>query len=199
MEKRRNRRYSKRFKVRFGVKDLALTGFTNDISATGMFVATSTVMSIGQRVHVEVLLEDDHKLYFEGVVARLTLVAPELRQIMKGGFGLRFLTGAELMSEMVPHLKDKSRIVITYPSLAGYVNAFENELRRGGCFVWTNTHYPVNTIVHLEIEAEFANRSVAFECRVMHVVNGADGRFGTALMFLDQAAALLGLSALAGK
>lgn len=199
MEKRRNRRYAKRFKVRFGVKDLTLTGFTNDVSATGMFVVTTTQMTIGQRVHVEVLLDTDQKLYFEGSVARLTLVAPELRQIMKGGFGLRFLTGAELMGEMVPHLKDKSRIVMTYPTQAGYLNAFENELRRGGVFVWTTQQYTVNTIVHLEIEAEFANRSVAFECRVMHVVSGPDGRFGTALMFLDQASALLGLSALAGK
>lgn len=199
MEKRRNRRYAKRFKVRFGVKDLALTGFTNDVSATGMFVVTTTQMAIGQRVHVEVLLDGDEKLYFEGAVARLTLVAPELRQIMKGGFGLRFLMGAELMGEMVPHLKDKTRIVMTYPTQGGFQNAFDTELRRGGVFVWTTTHYPVNSIVHLEIEADFVNRSVAFECRVMHVVNGPDGRFGTALMFLDQNAALLGLSGLAGK
>lgn len=199
MEKRRNRRYAKRFKVRFGFKDLSLTGFTNDVSATGMFVVTTTQMNIGQRVHVEVLLDGDEKLYFEGAVARLTLVAPELRQIMKGGFGLRFLTGAELMGEMVPHLKDRSRIVMTYPTLAGFQNAFDTELRRGGVFVWTTTHYPVNTIVHIEIEADFVNRSIAFECRVMHVVNGPDGRFGTALMFLDQGAAMLGLSALAGK
>ena len=199
MEKRRNRRYSKRFKVRFGLKDLTSTGFTNDVSATGMFVVTTNMLTIGQRVHVEVTLDDNNKLYFEGGVARLTLVAPELRQIMKGGFGLRFLSGAELMGEMVPHLKDKTRIVMTYPTMHGFQNAFENELRRGGCFVWTNTMYPVNSIVHLEIEAEFCNRSVAFECRVMHVVKGEDGRHGTALMFLDQSSALAGLSGLAGK
>lgn len=199
MEKRRNRRYAKRFKVRFGMKDLASTGFTNDVSATGMFVVTTSLLNIGQRVHVEVQVDEAQKLFFEGSVARLTLVAPELRQIMKGGFGLRFVTGAELVGEMVPYLKDKTRIVLTYPTLHGYQNAFENELKRGGCFVWTNTHYPVNSIVHLEIEAEFCNRSVAFECRVMHVVEGTDGRFGTALMFLEQSAALLGLAGLAGK
>ncbi len=199
MEKRRNRRHSKRFKVRFGVKELSATGFTNDISSTGMFVVTTTLLSIGQRVHVEVTLDDNNKLYFEGAVARLTLVAPELRQIMKGGFGLRFLSGAELMGEMVPHLRDKTRIVMTYPTLQGYQNAFEQELRRGGCFVWTTTHYPVNTIVNFEIDAAFCNRSIAFECRVMHVVAGEDGRHGTALMFLDPASALAGLSGLAGK
>ncbi len=199
MEKRKNRRYSKRFKVRFGVKELSATGFTNDISATGMFVVTTAMMSLGSRVHVEVTMDANEKLFFEGAVARLTLVAPELRQIMKGGFGLRFLTGAELMGEMVPHLRDRTRIVLTYPTLKGFQNAYEAELRRGGCFVWTATHYPVNSIVHLEIEADFVNRNVAFECRVMHVVSGEDGRFGTALMFLDAASADAGLSGLAGK
>ena len=199
MEKRRNRRYSKRFKVRFGLKEFTSTGFTNDVSATGMFVVTTSLLTIGQRVHVEVTMDESNKLYFEGGVARLTLVAPELRQIMKGGFGIRFLSGAELMGEMVPHLKDKTRIVLTYPTSHGFSNAYENELRRGGCFVWTNTHYPVNSIVHLEIEAEFCNRSIAFECRVMHVVTGEDGRFGTALMFLEQASALAGLAGLAGQ
>ena len=199
MEKRRNRRYSKRFKVRFGVKEPTSTGFTNDVSSTGMFVVTTTMLEIGQRVHGEVQVEEASKLYFEGVVARLTVVAPELRQIMKGGFGMRFLSGAELMGEMVPHLKDKTRIVITYTTQQGYKTAFETELKRGGVFVWTTTRYPPDSIVHLEIEAEFCNRSIAFECRVMNVVPGADGRFGTALMFLDQGSAVIGLSDLAGK
>ncbi len=199
MEKRRNRRYSKRFKVRFGVKDLVSSGFTSDVSASGMFVVTTSLLNINQRVHVEVLLDEAHRIYFEGAVARLTVVAPELRQILKGGFGLRFLSGAELMGEMVPHLKDTSRIVLTYPSLEGYQNAFENELRRGGCFVWTSSHYPVGSTVHLEIEADFCNRRLAFECRVMHVVKGEDGRHGTALMFLDSSSAMAGLTALCGK
>ena len=199
MEKRRNRRYAKRFKVRFGELDFTAQGFTSDVSATGMFVVTSSMLNIGQRVHVEVVLDEKHKLYFEGAVARLTVVAPELRQILKGGFGLRFLAGAEVMGEMVPHLKDKTRIVLTYPTLAGYLNAFESELKRGGCFVWTNAHYPQDSIVHLEIDAEFANRAVAFEARVVHVIPGEDGRFGTALMFLDLPSALAGLSGLAGK
>jgi Tfp pilus assembly protein PilZ len=199
MEKRRNRRYSKRFKVRFGLKEFTSTGFTNDVSATGMFVVTTSLLTIGQRVHAEVTMDEDLKLYFEGDVARLTLVAPELRQIMKGGFGLRFLSGTELMGEMVPHLKGKTRIVITYPTLHRFSNAYQTELRRGGCFVWTHSHYPVNSIVDLEIEAEFCNRSIAFECRVMHVVIGDDRRFGTALMFVDQASALAALAGLAGK
>lgn len=199
MEKRRHRRYAKRFKVRFGALDFTATGFTSDVSATGMFVVTSTMLNIGQRVHVEVTMNEKDKLFFEGAVARLTVVAPELRQIMKGGFGLRFLGASELVSEMVPHLKDKARIVLSYPTEASYLKAYEAELRRGGCFVWTTARYAEDTIVHLEIDAEFCNRAVAFEVRVVHVVPHEDGRFGTALMFLDQPSALAGLSGLAGK
>ena len=199
MEKRRNRRYAKRFKVRFGTRELTSTGFTHDVSATGLFVVSTQQLSLGERLHVEVQLDGEKKLMFEGVVARLTLVAPELRQLMKGGFGVRFLTGTELMGEMVPHLKDKTRIVLTYPTQASFQSAFEKELRRGGCFVWASRHYPVDSIVYLEIEAEFCNRSVAFECRVMNVVTADDGRFGTALMFLEQAAAVSGLEGMAGK
>lgn len=199
MEKRRNRRYAKRFKVRFGEQDFTLTGFTSDVSATGMFVVTSALLSLGHRVHVEVTLDEKHKLYFEGAVARLTQVAPELRQILKGGFGLRFLASTEVIGEMVPHLKDKTRIVLTYPTLAGFQHAFETELRRGGCFVWTTASYPTGSIIHLEIDAEFANRAVSFEARVVHVISGEDGRFGTALMFVDLPSAMAGLTGLVGQ
>lgn len=199
MEKRRTRRYSKRLKVRFGATEFTSSGFTSDVSATGMFVSTAVNLAIGQRVHVEVTMDEKHKLYFEGAVARLTVVAPELRQIVKGGFGLRFLSGAEVVAEMVPHLRDKNRIVLTYPTKEGFQTAFDAELKRGGCFVWSAVHHPTDTIVHLEVDAEYINRSVAFECRVVHVVMGPDGRFGTALMFLDLPSALAGLSGLAAK
>jgi Tfp pilus assembly protein PilZ len=199
MEKRRNRRFAKRFKVRFGEKDFTLSGFSSDISSTGMFVATASVLNLGMRIHLEVTMETNHKVFFEGVVARLNMVAPELRQLIKGGFGVRFLSGAELMGEMIPHLKDKARIVLSYATRQGFESAYENELKRGGCFVWTTAQHPINSVLHLEIEAEFASQSVAFECKVVHVVAGQDGRFGTALMFVDQGAAVAGLSALIGK
>ena len=195
MEKRKHRRYNKRYKVRFG-ESFASSGFTGDVSATGTFVVTGTVLPVGQRLHLEISLDDHHKLFFEGLVARVRVVAPELRQIVKGGLGVRFLSGPELIGEMVPHIKDKTRIVLAYPTLAGFQTAFEKELKRGGCFVWTQAHYQPDSIVHLEVDAEFANRAFAFECRVMTVVHGQDGRFGTALMFLDLPTALAGLSEL---
>jgi Tfp pilus assembly protein PilZ len=199
MEKRRHRRHARRLKVRFGVTDLEQSGFTGDVSATGLFVVTGAQPKIGSRIHVEVTLMDQQKLYLEAVVARLTVVAPELRQIMKGGFGARFLTGAELMGEMVPHLRNKVHFQLTYPTQESFLTAYENELKRGGIFLWTEKEHPVNTILNLEIEAGWLGRSQSFEVRVVHVLPGADGRFGTALMFLDPGSASTTLSALTAK
>ncbi len=198
MEKRRHRRYARRFRVKFGEKTLAQTGFTSDVSATGMFVVTQPVPKLGTRLHVEVAMDNDRLLYFEGMVARMALVAPELRSVMRGGFGLRFLTGAELMAEMVPHLRDPKRLVLSYATAEALHEAYEKELKRGGAFVWSDREQAVNSIVNLEIDAQFSSRQLAFECRVVHVVP-EPGRWGVALMFLDPNAALAGLSGLLGK
>ena len=198
MEKRRHRRYSRRFRVKFGEKALDRSGFTSDVSATGMFVVANPVPKLGTRLHVEVAMDAERVLYVEGIVARMTLVAPELRSVMKGGFGLRYLTGAELMAELVPHLRDAKRLVLAYATADALNDAFEKELKRGGAFVWSDREHPVSSIVNLEIDAEFCNRALAFECRVVHVVPEAS-RWGVALMFLDPNAAIAGLSGLLGK
>ncbi len=196
MEKRRHRRYTRRFKVRFGEKTFTQTGFTSDVSATGLFVVTNATMHLNTRVHVEVNIDAERQLFFEGIVARLAIVSPELRQIMKGGFGMRFLTGAELMAEMVPHLKDKTRCVLTYATQAAFAESYEKELKRGGGFVWAEKSHPVNSIINLEIDAPFIGRLLAFEARVVHVMPGPNNTFGTALMFIDPASALQSLQSL---
>ena len=198
MEKRRHRRYARRFRVKFGEKAFSHSGFTSDVSATGMFVVTQPVPKLGTRLHVEVTMDNERMLYFEGMVARMALVAPELRSVMKGGFGLRFLTGAELMAEMVPHLRDPKRLVLNYGSAEALHEAYEKELKRGGAFVWSDREQVVNSIVNLEIDAQFSGRQLAFECRVVHVVT-EPGRWGVALMFLDPTAALTGIAGLLGK
>jgi hypothetical protein len=117
---------------------------------------------------------------------------------MKGGVGLRFLTGAELMAEMVPHLRDPRRLVLAYASAELLSDAYEKELKRGGAFVWSEREHQSNSIVSLEIDAQFSNRQLAFECRVMHVVP-EPGRWGVALMFLDPTAALTAIAGLLGR
>ncbi len=184
--------------MKVGEKTFSQSGFTADVSATGMFIVTSPVPKLGTRVHVEVTMDNERQLFFEGIVARMALVAPELRTIMKGGFGVRFLTGAELMAEMVPHLRDAKRLVLTYNTPEALHEAFEKELKRGGAFVWSDREHLVNSIVSIEIDASFVGRQLAFEARVVHVVP-EPGRYGLALMFLDPNAALAGISGMLGR
>jgi hypothetical protein len=163
-----------------------------------MFVVTTPVPKIGTRLHMEVTMDNERLLYFEGLVARMALVAPELRSVMKGGFGLRFLTGSELMAEMVPHLRDQKRLTLSYSTPEALFDAYEKELKRGGAFVWSDREHLMNALVNLEIDAQYSGRQLAFECRVVHVV-AEPGRWGVALMFIDAHAALAGISGLLGK
>jgi Tfp pilus assembly protein PilZ len=192
-EKRRHRRYGKRLKVRFGKEEFSFTGVTSDISITGLFVQTQKVPDLGARLHVELTTQDGKLLYSEGVVMRQAHVPPELRQVVKGGFGMRYLTGSELMSELVPQLQDAARVTIEYASAADFKAAYENELKRGGLFVWTPTPHTVNNILTVEIVLEFAQRRLAFDARVVHVMNEPT-RHGIALMFLDAAGAVAAFS-----
>lgn len=142
-EKRTARRLARRLKVRFGEKErggFTGTGLTYDISSTGMFVSTNAVAAIapGTRLHLEVTTPENHAVYFEGVVARQVVVPPELRAVIKAGFGLRFLTGSDLVSELVPAAQVPGQLRLTYETVAALRDAWERELKRGGAFCWTD-------------------------------------------------------------
>ena len=197
-EKRKARRFSRRLKVRFGEQNRAFvhSGLTNDISATGMFISTTAAVKPGTRLHVEVTTADEGLVFFEGVVARQVVVPPELRTLMRPGFGLRFLSGTELMSELIPSLKDQTHLQVVFDTVESLRDAWERELKRGGAFLWAEKAYALNTIVTVEFDFLFANRRLAFESRVVHVVPEQQGKHGMAFMFLDVNNATAALSAL---
>ena len=203
-EKRRSKRHARRLKVRFGESGTAgfpHTGLTNDVSATGLFVVTNTNLKPGTRVHVEVTMPGEVPLYIEGVVARQVIVPPELRQVVRAGFGVRYLLGTELMAELVPALSAPRRddpFWLIYDDPEVWRVAWDKELKRGGCFVWSSKPVASNTIVKLTIELRFLGRTLAFEARVVHAMPGPDGRHGVALMFVDPTGAAAALSATLG-
>lgn len=197
MEKRKTKRYPRRFKVRFGDKTpLGHTGLSSDVSIGGMFIVTPMPPPLGTRLGVEVTMDDGRLVRFEGMVARQTIVSAELRTIMKGGFGLRFLTYTELLGELVPHLRDKSRFVVTYVTQEKFKLAWERELSRGGIFLALEKEHASNAVLTLEIDLPFLPQHRVFQVKAVSVVPQADGKFGTALMFVDAADANTTLSAL---
>jgi hypothetical protein len=201
MEKRRARRHARRLKVRYGEKGKGFNhiGLTSDVSATGMFVLANSSPKPGTRVHLEVTLPGEVQLFVEAVVARQVLVPPELRQVVKSGFGVRFLTGTELMAELVPPLREPAKkgdpFTLAFDDPATWKAAWEREYSRGGAFVWSDTPVPANSTVMLTFDLKFLGRTLAFEARVVHVAPGADGRHGVALMFSDVAGATAALRA----
>lgn len=203
-EKRRSKRHARRLKVRFGESGsvgFPHTGLTNDVSTTGLFVVSSTNFKPGTRLHLEVTLPGEVPLFIEGVVARQVIVPPELRQVVRAGFGVRYLSGTELMAELVPALSATRRddpFWLAFDELPEWRAAFEKELKRGGCFVWSPKPVAQNTVVKLTVELRFLAKTLAFEARVVHVMPGADGRHGIALMFVDPVGAAAALSATLG-
>jgi hypothetical protein len=186
-EKRKSRRFARRLKVRFGEKDrpFHFNGLTGDISATGMFVSTTASIKPGLRVHVEVTTTENLLLFFEGTAVRQVVVPAELRGVVKAGFGFRYLSGTELMSEMVPSLKDQTHLQVVFPTADALKDAWDRELNRGGAFLWADKPYPLNSIVVVEFDLPFVGRRLAFESRVVHCVPEQQGKHGMAFTFLD--------------
>jgi len=196
MEKRKNRRHARRLRVRFGEADFTQQGFTSDVSATGMFVQALSIPKLGTRLHIEVTFEGEQRLFFEGVVARQKIVAAELRHVLKGGFGVRFLAGVDLLPELVPSLRSKQgSLVLRYETKAAFAEAWKGELQRGGAFLWSEKVHPVNTTVPVEIDLPFVGQSLRFDARVMHVVDEKT-RAGLTVMFVDVPGALAALKPL---
>lgn len=194
MEKRKNRRHSRRLRVRYGEAAFEQQGFSADVSATGMFIQSSAIPKVGSRLHIEVTFDGEQRLFFEGVVARQKIVSAELRHVLKGGFGVRFLGGVELLPELVPSLKLASRrgLTLRYETRAALADAWKTDLARGGVFAWSEKIHPVNTVVLVDVDLPFVGQRLSFEARVMHVVD-ENTRAGLTLMFVDVPSTLAAL------
>lgn len=205
MEKRTSKRHARRLKVRFGEKGtqpgFSHSGFTHDVSATGLFVVTGQRPKLRARMHLEVTLAGEQPLYLEGVVTRHVLVPPELRQVLTAGFGVRLLRGPELMGELVPSMntlntgaRDES-FVLSFRDAASWRAAVEKDFKRGGLFVWTRKPVVQNMIVTVAFDLAFLRHQLEFDARVVHANPGSDGRTGVGLVFVDTAAAIASLCA----
>jgi Tfp pilus assembly protein PilZ len=79
----------------------AYTGYTTNISLTGMFIATNSPVPSGTRIRVEVI-DRDRGFTVEGVVAHARKMQPELARLNQSGMGVRFLSVEELVRELIP-------------------------------------------------------------------------------------------------
>lgn len=199
-EKRKSKRHARRLKVRFGdagSAEFPHAGLTHDFSATGLFVTSSHVPRPGTRLHLQVALPDEHPRFIEGVVSRLVLVPPELRSIKHQGFGVRYLQGGELLSELVPSstraATEDDPFTLVFTDHAAWEHALQTELKRGGVFRWSPRPIAPNSTVTVTLDLRFIDRRLSFVARVVHATSGEDGRHGVALMFVDARGAAMAL------
>lgn len=201
MEKRKAKRHGRRLRVRFGGRGdegFPHNGFTHDISASGMFVVTGHGVRPGERVHCEVSLPSGAPLFLEGLVARQVIVPPELRAVVRSGFGLRFLLGNEVLGELVPSqaaslAPQEDPFCLAFHSAPEWRALFEQDLRRGGAYVWTDEPVENNSLVTVTFDLRFIKRQLSCEGRVVRAEPWPDGRTRHAVAFVDPVATVAAL------
>jgi len=92
MEKRRGKRYKKRFTIKFGIQDTKAVGFVEDISSTGLRIKTATVFKPGLTLKMEIFNEStDQVMYAEGVIMWAIKVPPDMMRKKRCGMGVTYL------------------------------------------------------------------------------------------------------------
>lgn len=196
-EKRKFKRFPRRHQVRYGESEFTQLGFTGDLSTSGMFVV-GTRPKLESRIHIELQVDALSKLYFEGRVVRLIEVPPNLRQIRKAGFGVRFLTSAELLGDLLPKglaqlpslAPANPQLELSFDTPEALATASEREFKRGGAFAWGTGVFAVNSQLQIRVTAAWLQKAVTIDAQVVNVIAGPDGRSGVAVMFRNLAEAM---------
>jgi hypothetical protein len=71
------------------------TGFTHDISPTGIFIRTAHIPENGACVTIQLLVRAGHRLRLRGTVVRSVQVPPNLRRYVPSGFCVRLSEAPE--------------------------------------------------------------------------------------------------------
>lgn len=100
MNQRRSPRYRRRLQVQFWQPGERIhRGYTTNLSATGMHIATAEPLPPRSRVRVEVF-HGERGFVIEGIVAHRRAVNPELAKVTQQGMGVRFLSPDELIRHL---------------------------------------------------------------------------------------------------
>jgi len=102
-ERRACERFARRVEVRFwrAASTQPHTGFTTNVSTSGLFLGTTHNLEPGERVRLE-LPDRDGSFIIEAQVVRVHRVSVSLRHIDQPGAGLRFLSPPDLLASLIP-------------------------------------------------------------------------------------------------
>ena len=159
--RRRDERSTRRLPVNFwrpGEEDKRQSGYTNDISTSGMYISTNRPLPPGSRIRVAIG-PVDRGFLIEGKVVRVLKVDTSMQSKKIGGMGIRFVPVKELILGLVPELKsgvgdpptEDGVFRLRYASPQEFLDIYERDLRTGGLFVPTETPAAMNAEIYVEL------------------------------------------------
>lgn len=202
MQTRTTQRFKRRLQLRFwSLEDnTPRTGFTQDISLTGMFICTSSPFGSRTRIAIEMPVGRG-KVQLLGEVRHARRVDPVLRKVNTSGMGIRLLKIEEVMSEVLhlrkaltgvaeegenaveiaePRAQEAIRVrtvfPVSYASAHELARSFQRDLRHGGLFVATPNPAERNQKVRLEFRFDWdPGHRISVEARVVKRFVAAEG------------------------
>ena len=106
MEKRDLSRHGKRLIVKFGEDSPIRTGFTGDISLTGLFIKSPQVYPPGTHLEIELILPDSRVFSLLGKVMWAKKIPQSMiRFAKKGGMGIQLMPAPEEFKRFVESIK----------------------------------------------------------------------------------------------
>lgn len=99
-----NSRRKCRYLVEWLTDDIPRTGFTHDISPTGIFIRTIHIPRNGESVTMRLRVRAGKKLRLRGTVVRSYRVPPNLRRYIASGFCIRLDEAPEEYFQLLANL-----------------------------------------------------------------------------------------------
>ncbi len=161
-DRRRDDRFRRRVPVHFWRpgKSYRHSGFTSDISTSGMFLATDEPLATGSRIRVAIGASD-RGFFVEGEVTHTSKRGPHLPTSGRAGMGVRFLSVAKLLGKLIPELgasvaQDGTRSEdglyrASYTGAEEFREVYERDIKTGGLFVATQHPAAVGEGVEVEV------------------------------------------------
>lgn len=167
MERRSQDRRPSRIRVHFWEQgsEKRATGYTVNVSPTGMYMTANRLLPRGTRIHAELQTDGDNgRRMVEAVVAR---AERSLNQIRPDGMGVRFLAGPN--KTPAPNKKAApSRVYpLTFSDRRHFFKAYRGDLAMGGLFVPADSPAPLHQTVTVELRVEDAP-PLRLRSRVVH-------------------------------
>lgn len=183
--KGRARRFPRRVQVRFwadGNPENSYAGYSRNISATGMFIATIHPHRPGSRLTIEFQAEGK-PFEIMGVVAHSAKVSPLLQAVRPSGMGVRFTARHAMLEQLLPEgeveiLDEEDRVVFPmyFSDAEEFVRVFDRDISNGGLFVPTSRPAELHSSVMIELNLPGGSRSmVTCLAKVVHRVQDGDG------------------------